>query len=330
MEPKRILSAIQPTGMMHLGNYFGAIQNWANLQSTYHCTYGVVNYHSMTMPYQATQLREQTWDMVFQLLACGIKTENVFIQSLIPEHAELAWILSCVCSYGELSRMTQFKDKSDQLHETNKDAFISTGLFSYPVLQAADILIYRADFVPIGKDQEQHLELTRNIAERFNRSFDKEYFTPPQPLFTEVPKLMSLADPLKKMSKSLGDKHCIFLFEEETRIRKKIQSAVTDTGVAGSISPGVANLLLLIKACGGSDLASQLTKQAESGTLKYSELKQQVADQVCLVVKPIQETYQDIRNRKKEFKEQIKASSAQIRQRAQVTLKEVRELTGLI
>lgn len=187
---QRILSGIQPTGDIHLGNYFGAIRNWKAIQDDYICFFSVVDYHSMTMPYKASSLRENTWKMVFQLLACEIKPEKLFIQSLVPEHTELCWILSCVCSFGELSRMTQFKDKMDQLKTQDKDSLASAGLFMYPALQAADILIYRADKVPVGKDQEQHLELARNIAERFNYQFGKEYFKSPEPLFTEIPKLL--------------------------------------------------------------------------------------------------------------------------------------------
>jgi tryptophanyl-tRNA synthetase len=184
---KRILSAIQPTGEIHFGNYFGALQNWVQLQEKYQCIYGVVDYHAMTMPYQPAKLRENTWDMIFNLLSIGVKAENLFIQSLVPEHSELGWIFNCFCAYGELSRMTQFKDKSDQVKEGDKNAFISAGLFDYPVLQSADILIYKADFVPVGKDQEQHLELSRNIAARFNHTVGKEYFQLPEALFVGLP-----------------------------------------------------------------------------------------------------------------------------------------------
>ncbi|MCB0969809.1 MAG: tryptophan--tRNA ligase, partial [Ilumatobacter sp.] len=181
--------------------------NWVRLQDEYNCFFGVVDYHSMTMPYKADQLRTNTWKMVFQLLACGIRPDQLFVQSLVPEHVELSWILSCVTSFGELSRMTQFKDKMDQLKEKDKDALVSSGLFLYPILQAADILIYHADYVPVGKDQEQHLELSRNIAQRFNHQFGKEYFRLPEPLFTETPKILSPADPTRKMGKSFGEKH---------------------------------------------------------------------------------------------------------------------------
>ena len=153
MKKKQVLSAIQPTGDMHYGNYFGAIKNWVELQENYNCTFGVVDYHAITMPYNHKKLRENTLDLIFNLLATGIQAENLFIQSLIPEHTELCWIFNCFTSYGQLTRMTQFKDKSAQNDEKGDDGFISAGLLDYPVLQAADILIYRAEYVPVGKDQ---------------------------------------------------------------------------------------------------------------------------------------------------------------------------------
>ena len=150
---KTVLSAIQPTGDIHLGNYFGAVANWVRLQQDYRCIYGVVDYHAMTMPYDPVKLRNNTWELIINLMAVGVKPENLFVQSLVPEHTELTWIFNCFCSYGQLTRMTQFKDKSNQLCEMSKDDFISVGLLDYPVLQAADILIYRADYVPVGKYQ---------------------------------------------------------------------------------------------------------------------------------------------------------------------------------
>lgn len=328
---KNVLSCVQPTGDLHLGNYFGAVQNWVRLQEEYNCTYGVVDYHSMTMPYNAVQLRENTWKMVFYLLACGIKPENVFIQSQVPEHVELAWILGCTTSYGELTRMTQFKDKTEQLRETDKDAFVSLGLFAYPVLQAADILIYHADYVPVGKDQEQHLELSRNIAQRFNHQFGKEYFVHPEPLFTETPKILSPADPNRKMSKSLGEKHYINLFGEEDRVRKQIKSAVTDTGdtVAGEMSAGVKNLFELLRACNSMDAYNALMADYQSNALKYAVLKEEVVNAVVGLINPFREKLAELQADKKAVKSQIQESSAVIRQRAQQTLREVREITGL-
>ncbi len=328
---KRVLSAIQPTGDIHLGNYLGAVQNWVKLQEQYDCTFGVVDYHAMTAPYKPDQLRQNTWKMVFQLLACGVKPDNLFIQSLVPEHTELNWILSCVTSYGETTRMTQFKDKMGQLKDSNKDVLISLGLFAYPVLQAADILIYKADLVPVGKDQEQHLELTRNIATRFNHQFGKEYFPIPEPLFTEVPKVRSLADPDKKMSKSLGEKHYVNLFGDLARIQKQVRSAVTDTGEKTDVmSPGVENLFTLLKASGRADDYDVLLQDYQAGKLKYSELKEAVSVGLIDLISPIKERYETIMSNKKQYKEQIKASSAAIRKEAQKTLREVKEITGLL
>lgn len=328
---KNVLSAIQPTGDMHFGNYFGAVQNWVKLQGQYNCYYGIVDYHAMTMPYNPKKLRENTWNLAFNLLACGVDANNLFIQSMIPEHTELSWILSTVCSYGELSRMTQFKDKTQQVQKGNKDAFISAGLFGYPVLQAADILIYKADFVPVGKDQEQHLELSRNIAQRFNNSFKADFFTLPEPLFTEVPKVMSPADPFKKMSKSLGEKHYIDVFAEEKRIRKQIRSAVTDTGeeTNGKMSAGVYNLFELLKATNKTDERQTLMQQYESGNLKYVELKDAVADALIELSQKFKTNREELLSNKKDVKNQIKASAFEIRKKAQETLREVKEVTGL-
>jgi tryptophanyl-tRNA synthetase len=331
---KRILSAIQPTGEIHFGNYFGAVQNWVQLQEKYQCVYGVVDYHAMTMPYNPQKLRENTWDMIFSLLAIGVKPEHLFVQSLVPEHTELGWIFNCFCSYGELSRMTQFKDKSDHVKEGDKDAFISAGLFDYPVLQAADILIYKADFVPVGKDQEQHLELARNIATRFNNTVGKEYFVLPEALFTEALKIRSLADPYKKMSKSLGEKHYISVFEEEKSLRKKVGSAVTDAGdeqTMGIMSPGVENLFVMLKACGREDQHSEMLAMYKDPNqkLSYKDLKEAVADALFTKTQEFIQKRNDLLQHKKDIKNQIKYSSSEIRKIAQETLKEVKELCGL-
>ncbi len=330
MEKKRVLSAIQPTGDLHYGNYFGAISNWVALQEKYACTYGVVDYHAMTMPYVPEKLRKNTWDIVFSLLAVGVKPENLFIQSLVPEHAELSWIFNCFCSYGQLLRMTQFKDKSAKAAETD---FISAGLLDYPVLQAADILIYRADYVPVGQDQKQHLELTRDIAQRFNKSVGREYFVLPEILYTETPKILSTADPSRKMSKSAGEKHYISVFAEEARIRKQIRSAVTDMGdvPSGKMSPGVQNLFELLRAAGDPEnLYDSLKREYESGSLKYVQLKDAVADALVRLSEAFRARKADLLQNKKEVKNAVKASSAEIRKRAQQTLREVKELAGLL
>ena len=329
---KTVLSAIQPTGDMHLGNYFGAVKNWVDLQEKYKCYYGVVDYHAMTMPYEVNKLRTNTWDLITNLVAVGVQPENLFIQSLVPEHTELGWILNCFCSYGQLTRMTQFKDKSQQVKEGAKEEFISVGLLDYPVLQTADILIYRADYVPVGKDQEQHLELARDIAQRFNTQVGKEYFVLPEPLYTETPKIRSTADPSKKMSKSAGEKHYINAFADEATIRRQIKSAVTDSGntTAGTMAEGVQNLFELIKAAGWKTEYDHLMETFTAGSLKYVDLKQVTADALVQMIGGFVEKKKEISADKRKLKDQVKQSSSEIRKRAQETLKEVKELVGLM
>lgn len=328
---KTVLSGIQPTGYMHLGNYFGAVTNWIQLQEKYTCFYSVVDYHAMTMPYDVKKLRNNSWELILNLLACGVKPENLFIQSMVPEHAELSWILNCFSSYGQLTRMTQFKDKST-VRDSGKDDFISVGLFTYPVLQAADVLIYKANYVPIGKDQDQHLELVRDIAMRFNHLVGKDYFELPEALYTETPKIRSTADPDRKMSKSAGEKHYIDLFADEQTLRRQIKSAVTDTGdqPAGQMSEGVENLFLLIKASGNQQAYGSLLDDFNQGRLKYSDLKQVTADSLWVMMEPLRERKQILGEDKKIIKEQIKVSSARIREVAKQTVQEVKELVGLM
>ncbi len=330
-EKKVILSGIQPTGDLHIGNYFGAIKNWVDLQDDYLCTYGVMDYHSMTMPYKPVKLRENTWSMAFQLMAVGVYPENIFIQSLIPEHTELCWILGCFCSYGELTRMTQFKDKTSQLQASSKDNFVSAGLFYYPILQAADILVYNADFVPVGKDQQQHLELSRNIAARFNSTFKVDYFKEPEYLFTDTPKIVSLADPTSKMSKSMGEKHYVNVFGDMNRIRKQFNSAVTDSGEpSDTMSPGVKNLFEIVKASGDLDLYQELLDRYEKNDLPYKDLKEAAFGVIEKLLTPFRENYEEILGEKKKYKAILKESSAEIRKRAKQTLAEVKEITGLL
>ena len=328
---KTVLSGIQPTGYMHLGNYFGAVTNWVHLQEKYTCYYGVVDYHAMTMPYDIKKLRNNSWELILNLMACGVDPQNLFIQSMIPEHAELSWILNCFSSYGQLTRMTQFKDKST-VREIGKDDFISVGLFTYPVLQAADILVYKANYVPIGKDQDQHLELVRDIALRFNHHVGKEYFELPEALYTETPKVRSTADPDRKMSKSAGEKHYIDLFADEETLRRQIKSAVTDTGnqPSGQMSEGVENLFLLIKASGNQTAHDVLIEDFNKGQLKYADLKQVTADSLWSMMEPLRDRKLELGKDKKALKDQIKASTVKIREVAQKTVQEVKELVGLM
>jgi tryptophanyl-tRNA synthetase len=332
MAKKRVLSCIQPTGEIHLGNYFGAVKNWVNIQDTYECFYGVVDLHAMTMAYDPKTLKSNSLQMLAELLACGIDPDKsvLFIQSLVPQHTELAWIFNCVASYGELSRMTQFKDKSESIESSGKNQFISAGLLTYPVLQAADILIYKADFVPVGRDQVQHLELSRNIAVRFNKMFG-EYFPEPLPLLTDIPKLVSLADPTKKMSKSLGEKHYVGLFEEEASIRKKVRSAVTDTGdqQGDQMSAGVENLFNLIKACDKQEAYDALMNAYKSGSLKYKDLKEITADALVEVTAPFRQRKQELMSDKTYIEKLAVTLSEKARGVAAKTLADVRRLIGL-
>lgn len=329
---KTVLSGIQPTGDMHLGNYFGAVKNWVDIQDQYKCFYSVVDYHAMTMPYDINKLRTNTWELIANLVAVGVDPQNLFVQSLVPEHTELTWIFNCFCSYGQLTRMTQFKDKSQQVSIGGNEEFISAALLSYPILQAADILIYKADYVPVGKDQEQHLELSRDIAQRFNSRIGKEFFVLPESLYTDTPKIKSTADPSKKMSKSAGEKHYINVFADEATIRRQIKSAVTDSGdtSAETMAEGVHNLFELIKACGNKESYDSLMLDYTNGSLKYIDLKQVTADAIVALTAPFIERKKEVKADKRKLKEIVKQSSAEIRLKAQETVREVKELVGLL
>lgn len=329
----RVLSGIQPTAEMHIGNYFGAVRNWVALQDTHECIYTVVDLHAITTPYVPARLRANTERMVIDLLACGIDPDKaiLFIQSLVPEHTELCWILSCLTPFGDLRRMTQFKDKSEMLEGQEGSSFVSAALFSYPVLQAADILVYRAQYVPVGKDQEQHLELSRELARRFNNQFGVDFFPEPAPLFTETPKVMSLADPTRKMSKSAGERHHIGLFEDEQGVRNKVKSAVTDSGetLEGQMSPGVANLFELLKACGKTEPAAQLLKEYSAGKLQYRVLKEVVADALVELTSRMRRRREEIAADPASVNAKVQEMSDKARGIAANTMKEVREIIGL-
>jgi len=332
MTNKIIFSGIQPTGDLHIGNYFGAVQNWVRLQNEgdYKCIYCVVDLHAMTMPYEPATLKKNTENLFVDLLAAGLEPSKstVFIQSMVPEHTELTWILSCVCSYGDLTRQTQFKEKSEQL-DGAAGAFISTGLFTYPVLQAADILLYRAGFVPVGKDQEQHLELSREVARRFNFTFG-EFFPEPAVLSTETPKLLSLADPARKMSKSLGEKHVVPMFADEKTIRARIRSAVTDVGEDGTErSPGVDNLLSILRACGQTGQAATFEKEYESGQRRYAPLKDAVGEALVEMIGGLRARRTEIAADREGLRKTMWDSAQQAREMAAQTIKETRKLVGL-
>lgn len=286
---KRIFSGIQPTGVMTLGNYLGAVRNWAQLQEDYDCTYCIVNMHAITVRQEPAKLRKNTLDAYALMLACGIDPEKsvAFIQSHVRTHAELAWVLNCYTQFGELSRMTQFKDKSAK-HADN----INAGLFDYPVLMAADILAYQADLVPVGIDQKQHLELARDIAIRFN-NLHGNVFTVPEPYIPEAgAKIMSLQEPTKKMSKSDENVNAfITILDDEDTIIRKFKRAITDSEaevVYREGKDGINNLMNIYSVITGKSY-DDITKEFEGKG--YGDFKLAVGETVADALKPVRERF---------------------------------------
>ena len=323
----RVVSGIQPTGELHIGNYFGAIKTWLALQDEYECFFFIADYHAITEEWDPERLRENTRRMVLDLLACGIDPERavLFVQSHVPEHTELCWVFNALASYGDLLRMTQFKEKREHVERTQE--FVSVGLFDYPVLQAADILIYHGAKVPVGEDQLQHLELTRRIARRFNARFGA-YFPEPEPLLSEAPRIMSPAAPEKKMSKSLGPKHYLALFEPQESFWEKIRTAVTDIGPQGeTMSPGVANLFLLLKLAAPPEVYESFRTEYDRGTIRYVKLKEAVFEHLMGVLRPIRERRAQLTEA--DARAAMERGAAQARRVAEQTLREVRRRIGV-
>jgi tryptophanyl-tRNA synthetase len=287
----RVLSGIQPTGSPHIGNYLGALKNWAKIQYDYDSIYCIVDLHAITVYQKPEELRAKIIELAGMLLAIGIDPQNssIVVQSAVPQHAELAWMLTCVTPVGWLERMTQYKAKS-QAQET-----ISDGLLQYPVLMAADILIYQANIVPVGEDQMQHLELARDIAQRFNSIYGETFTMPATHLPTVGARVMGLDDPEKKMSKSTdGAGHAISLLDPPAAIKKKIMRATTDSNPEVNyelMGPGVRNLLQIFQAFTGW---SDENTQAHFTGMRYGDLKKQVAEAVVESIEPIQKRYQEI------------------------------------
>nr|MDD6335390.1 tryptophan--tRNA ligase [bacterium] len=286
---KRIFSGIQPTGVITLGNYIGAMKNWVALQQDYECIFCVVDQHAITVRQDPAALRKKTMELLALYIAAGIDPEEhiLFVQSHVAGHAQLAWVLNCVTGMGELSRMTQFKEKS-QKHAEN----INAGLFDYPVLMAADILLYQADLVPVGGDQKQHVELTRDIAIRFNGLYSPT-FTVPEPYIPSVgARIKSLVDPTRKMSKSDEEASYICLTDTPDAIRKKLRRAVTDSGAEVVFDeqqkPGVSNLLTILSCMTGEDIP---TCQARFEGQGYGVFKDAVADAVIAGLEPLQQQF---------------------------------------
>lgn len=287
-EKKRILSGIQPSGDLTLGNYLGAIRNWVRQQHDFQSFHPIVNLHAMSLPYDPAVLRRRTLELAAGLISCGLDPEVsvVFVQSQVPEHTELMWVLCSQTMYGELGRMIQFKEKRANQAEEK----VSSALFFYPVLQAADILIYDADLVPVGEDQRQHIELTRDVAVRFNATFGETFKIPEADIKTDGARIMGLDDPTKKMSKSVGGPNSfIALNDSPKEITKKIKRAVTDSGSevrAGADKPAVTNLLTIYSALTGESIASLEDRYQGQG---YGAFKSDLAEVVVESLRPIQE-----------------------------------------
>jgi len=323
---KRILSGVQPTANLHLGNYLGAIRNWVELQNEYESFFCVVNLHAITVPQDPKNLAARTRELARVYLACGIDPQRstVFVQSDVPEHAELSWILNCVTRIGELERMTQFKDKSRKQATEN----VSAGLLNYPVLMAADILLYMTDLVPVGHDQKQHLELTRDLAVRFNRDFG-ELFRVPDPFIPKVgAKIMALDDPSKKMSKSdEGEAGRVGLLDPADTISRKFKRAVTDSGTEirfDESRPAITNLLTIYQLLTGKSPQEIEEHFAGKG---YAQLKGELADVTIEFLRPLQERAEGISD------EELGRLLAEGRDRAQsiarATVAEVKRRMGL-
>lgn len=326
MKMKRVFSGIQPTGILTLGNYLGAMKQWVALQETHDCFYCVVNLHAMTVMPDAEELRENTLSVAAMLVAAGLDPDKVtlFVQSDVAEHAELGWLLQCMATFGELSRMTQFKEKS------REKEVITGGLFSYPALMAADILLYNTHLVPVGEDQRQHLELTRDIAQRFNNRYGG-LFTLPEPFIPEVGgRIMSLDDPEKKMSKSNPNPNSyIGLLDPPDTIRQKIMRAVTDSGREIYYDPenkgAVSNLLTIYSLCSGKTIEALEKDYAGRG---YGEFKKDLAEVVVECLKPIQARYNKLKE-SGNINEILKNGAGKARAIAAPMMEKVRELMGL-
>lgn len=328
MEKKVIFSGIQPSGQLTLGNYIGAVSNWSKLQDEYDCYYCIVDMHAMTQFQVPKDLRRQTLEALAILMACGLdpKKNTLFIQSHVPAHAEAAWLMSCMTYFGELSRMTQFKDKSQRQSDN-----INAGLFTYPVLMACDILLYQANLIPVGSDQKQHIELTRDVAERFNNRYSPT-FAIPQPYIPKVgAKVMSLQEPTKKMSKSDENVNaCIYLLDKPEVIRKKFKRAVTDSVGVIQLSddqPGVKNLITIYSVCSGLSQEEVVEKFKDEG---YGTFKDAVAEQVIQTLQPVQDKYQELMSNKSYLEEVFREGAEKAERTARKTLRKMYKKVGFV
>ena len=323
---KRIFSGAQPTGNLHLGNYLGALRNWVGLQHEYESLFCIVNLHAITLPQDPKLLAQKTLNLARIYLAAGIdpKVSVIFIQSDVPEHAELAWVLNCTTRISELERMTQFKEKAARQRES-----VGAGLLNYPVLMASDILLYQTDLVPVGQDQKQHLELTRDLAVRFNRDFG-ETFRVPEPFIPKAgARIKSLAEPLRKMSKS--DENAagsVFLLDDADTVRRKFKRAVTDSGTEIRFDeerPAITNLLTIYQLLTGKQPAEVEANFAGKG---YAQLKSELAETTIEFLRPLQERARGYSD--EELERTLDEGRRRVQTIARATLEEVKSRMGLV
>ena len=322
----RIFSGIQPSGELHIGNYLGAVKNWAELQRSYESFFCIVDYHAITIPYEPEDLRARTREMMVSLLAAGLdpSTSTIFVQSMVPEHTELAWIFNSVTPLGELERQTQYKDKASRMES------VPAGILNYPILQAADILLYRADLVPVGEDQVQHLELSREIARRWNARFGAEFFPEPQAKLTPARRIMGL-DGNAKMSKSMGN--TVGLLEPPDSVWEKLRPAVTDPARVRRTDPGtpeVCNIYHLHRAFSPPDVVANVETQCRSAGWGCIECKKVLFEHVNKELAPIRARSVEIRARPEIVDQVIGDGAATARRVATETMREVKERMGLV
>ena len=322
----RIFSGIQPSGELHIGNYLGAVKNWAELQRSYESFFCIVDYHAITIPYETEDLRARTREMMVSLLAAGLdpSTSTIFVQSMVPEHTELAWIFNSVTPLGELERQTQYKDKASRMES------VPAGILNYPILQAADILLYRADLVPVGEDQVQHLELSREIARRWNARFGENYFPEPQAKLTPARRIMGL-DGNAKMSKSMGN--TVGLLEPPEAIWDKLRPAVTDPARVRRTDPGtpeVCNIYHLHRAFSPPDVVAHVETQCRTAGWGCIECKKVLFEHMNQELAPIRARSVEIRARPEIVDQVIGDGAATARRVASQTMREVKERMGLV
>ena len=323
----RIVSGIQPTSQLHIGNYLGAIKQWIPLQEKNECVFFIADLHALTVPYDPKKIQNSIKETVVAYIAAGLNPEKaiIFVQSQVKEHTELCWLFNTICPIGELQRITPYNNKSKKLKEN-----INAGLLDYPVLQAADVLIYKGEGVPVGKDQEQHIELMRSLAKKFNQKFGQTFKEPASLILKEGSKIMSLQDPKRKMSKSDEPKSCIFLFDSPEDIQKKVSSAQTDSGkdIIYNITkkPGISNLLTIY-----SLLNNKPIKKIEEDFKgkSYAEFKKSLAEIIINYLEPFRRKQKELLTREVYVQEILKKGQSRAQTIAQETMKEVKDKMGL-